>query len=156
MTDSTQQHADGSVSSPEPASPCCLPGRGESGRRRKQLAAVNTAGLAALRSYLDAGEAVAFLGAGTSAPLYPLWTGVIAELINTAVEQGLGEDAAATCRALAGKRPDAVVELLRRHLGPAATGRRCGRCSGSAATRSRDGPGPRPRSWCAAARSRRW
>ena len=81
------------------------------------MARVNTAGLDKLRSYLESRQAVAFLGAGSSAPLYPLWTRVIAELIDAADEQGLQEDAAATCRAMAGERPDAVVELLRRHLG---------------------------------------
>jgi hypothetical protein len=85
----------------------------------QQLAAVNEAGLKALVSHLESGQAVAFLGAGTSAPLYPLWGGVIAELIDTASEQGLPEDAAATCRALAGERPDSVVEVLRGHLGVA-------------------------------------
>jgi tetratricopeptide (TPR) repeat protein len=83
----------------------------------QQLAAVNTAGLTALRSYLGSGQAVAFLGAGSSAPLYPLWAGVIAELVDSAVDQGLEAEKAATCRAMGGERPDAVVELLRRHLG---------------------------------------
>jgi hypothetical protein len=54
------------------------------------LAGVNTVGLHKLRSYLGSGQAVAFLGAGSSAPLYPLWAGVIAELINAADELGLG------------------------------------------------------------------
>jgi tetratricopeptide (TPR) repeat protein len=85
----------------------------------RELAGVNTAGLRKLRSYLESGQAVAFLGAGSSAPLYPLWGGVIAELIDAAVEQGLSEEAAATCRAVAAERPDAVVELIRRDLGAA-------------------------------------
>jgi hypothetical protein len=83
----------------------------------QQLAAVNTAGLTALRSYLGSGQAVAFLGAGTSVPLYPLWGEMITGLIDSAVDQGLKAAKAATCRAMAGERPDAVVELLRRHLG---------------------------------------
>jgi hypothetical protein len=81
------------------------------------LAGVNTVGLHKLRSYLGSGQAVAFLGAGSSAPLYPLWAGVIAELINAADELGLEAEKATTCRAMAGDRPDAVVELLRRYLG---------------------------------------
>jgi hypothetical protein len=48
---------------------------------------VNMAGLDKLRSYFDSGRAVAFIGAGSSAPLYPLWTHVIAELIDAAAEQ---------------------------------------------------------------------
>ena len=113
--DSTQQTA-GPASPPEPDHSAAyladvLP------EQAQELTAVNKTGLTALRSYLDAGEAVPFLGAGTSAPLYPLWGGVIAELIDTASEQGLPEDAAATCRALAIEHPDSVVEVLRSHLG---------------------------------------
>jgi len=33
-------------------------------------------------------RAVAFLGAGVSVPLYPLWGAVIAELVDAAVERG--------------------------------------------------------------------
>lgn len=87
--------------------------------RADALRAVNGPGLAALRTYLARGEAVAFLGAGASAPLHPPWTAVVGELIDAAVERGLSADAAATCRTLAGDRPDAVVEVLRRHLGAA-------------------------------------
>lgn len=36
-----------------------------------ELAKVNGPGLAALREYLSSGQAVAFLGSGVSAPLYP-------------------------------------------------------------------------------------
>ena len=50
----------------------------------EELARVNGPGLAALRGYLDSGEAVAFLGAGASAPLYPLWAGLIGELVDAA------------------------------------------------------------------------
>jgi tetratricopeptide (TPR) repeat protein len=81
------------------------------------LAGVNRAGLRRLRSYLESEQAVAFLGAGSSSPLYPLWAGVISELVDAAVEQGLEEDAAGTCRAMAAGQPDSVVELLRRYLG---------------------------------------
>ena len=49
-----------------------------------ELTRVNAPGLAALRKYLDSGEAVAFLGAGVSAPLYPLWAGLIGELVDAA------------------------------------------------------------------------
>ncbi len=49
-----------------------------------ELARVNGPGLAALRGYLASGEAVAFLGAGVSAPLYPLWDGLIGELADAA------------------------------------------------------------------------
>src|SRR5262245_33437964 len=50
----------------------------------ERLRASNAEGLAALRRYLDGGEAVAFLGAGASAPLYPLWTELVGDLISSA------------------------------------------------------------------------
>jgi tetratricopeptide (TPR) repeat protein len=82
-----------------------------------RLAEANRVGLAALRRYLESGEAVAFLGAGTSAPLYPLWPTLVGDLIDAAVERGMAESMAATCRAEAAGRPDAVVEIVSRHLG---------------------------------------
>ena len=65
---------------------------------------MNGPGLAALRDYLASGEAVAFLGAGVSAPLYPLWDGLIGELVDAASGR-LTEEQAATCRALARRQP---------------------------------------------------
>jgi tetratricopeptide (TPR) repeat protein len=67
---------------------------------------------------LDSGQAVAFLGAGVSAPLYPLWKTLVAELIEAARDD-LSVQAFNTCQAMANKNPDAVVELIRRHLGSA-------------------------------------
>ena len=84
--------------------------------QRAGLERVNGPGLAALRGYLASGEVVAFLGAGVSAPLYPLWAGLIGELVD-AVAGRLSEGEAATCRALASSSPDAVVEIVRRSLG---------------------------------------
>lgn len=46
----------------------------------EELARANGPGLAALRAYLASGQAVAFLGAGVSALLCPLWDGLIGEL----------------------------------------------------------------------------
>ena len=83
----------------------------------EELARVNGPGLTALREYLDSGEAVAFLGAGASAPLYPLWDGLIAELVEAAASR-LSEREAGTCRALARESPGSVVEIVRRGLGP--------------------------------------
>lgn len=45
---------------------------------------MNKPGLTALRDYLATGQAVAFLGAGVSVPLYPLWNGLIGELVDAA------------------------------------------------------------------------
>jgi tetratricopeptide (TPR) repeat protein len=84
--------------------------------QRSGLARVNAPGLAALRGYLASGEAVAFLGAGASVPLYPLWAGLIGELVDAAAGR-LSEEQAATCRALAGSAPEEVVEIIRRSLG---------------------------------------
>src|SRR5579859_3474558 len=85
--------------------------------QRDELARVNAPGLTALREYLASGEAVAFLGAGVSAPLYPLWDGLIAELVDAAAARLTAKEAA-TCRALARDSPEAVVEIVRRGLGP--------------------------------------
>jgi hypothetical protein len=83
--------------------------------RAAELARVNEPGLAALRGYLKSGAAVAFLGAGASAPLYPLWSGLIGELINAAADR-LTDAEAETCRALAASNPESVVEIVRRGL----------------------------------------
>src|SRR5579859_6365781 len=83
--------------------------------RAAELARVNRPGLAALREYLASGEAVAFLGAGVSAPLYPLWDGLIAELVDAAAGR-LEEREAETCRALARDSPEEVVEIVRERL----------------------------------------
>ena len=72
--------------------------------------------MAALRAYLDSGEAVAFLGAGASAPLYPLWGALVGELVEEALARGLSDRAAETCRRRAATDPDAVVELVQRAL----------------------------------------
>jgi len=80
------------------------------------LAGFNEPGLSALREYLASGQAVAFLGAGVSAPLYPLWTGLIGDLVDAAAGR-MSEEEAATCRALAQESPEEVVEIIRQQLG---------------------------------------
>jgi len=82
----------------------------------EELARVNAPGLTALREYLASGQAVAFLGAGVPAPLYPLWDGLIGELVDAAGPR-LTEKEAATCRVLARESPESVVEIVRRGLG---------------------------------------
>jgi tetratricopeptide (TPR) repeat protein len=84
--------------------------------QRQVLERINNRGLASLRRNLAAREAVAFLGAGVSAPLYPLWDGLINELVDMAADQ-MSADEAATCRRLAQQAPEEVVELVRRSLG---------------------------------------
>ena len=84
--------------------------------RREELARLNKPGLTALREYLAAPEAVAFLGAGVSAPLYPLWDGLIGELVDAAADRMSGEEAA-TCRTMARESPEEVVEIVRQQLG---------------------------------------
>lgn len=83
-----------------------------------ELARVNEPGLTALQGYLASGGAVAFLGAGVSAPLYPLWDGLIGELVDAAAPR-LSEREAATCRALARENPEEMVEFIRQQLGVA-------------------------------------
>lgn len=79
--------------------------------QRDELTRVNAPGLTALREYLASGKAVAFLGAGVSRPLYPLWDGLIGELVDAAADR-LTPKEQATCRALAHDSPEAVVEML--------------------------------------------
>ena len=86
--------------------------------QREQLSRVNEPGLTALREYLAEGTAVAFLGAGVSAPLYPLWDSLIGELVDAAAGR-LSAGEAATCRALARRNPEEAVEIVRRALGAA-------------------------------------
>lgn len=84
--------------------------------RAAELARVNGPGLVGLRAYLSSGKAVAFLGAGASAPLYPLWDALIGELVEAAADR-LTSMEADTFRALARDSPEAVVEIVRRSLG---------------------------------------
>ena len=86
--------------------------------QRAALDRVNAPGLAALTGYLSAGDAVAFLGAGVSRPLYPLWDGLIGELVDAAAGR-LDDTEAATCRAMARESPEEVVEIVRQQLGVA-------------------------------------
>ena len=86
--------------------------------QRAALDRVNAPGLAALTGYLSAGDAVAFLGAGVSRPLYPLWDGLIGELVDAAAGR-LDDTEAATCRAMAGESPEEAVEIVRQQLGVA-------------------------------------
>lgn len=83
-----------------------------------ELSRVNDPGLTALRDYLASGRAVAFLGAGVSAPLYPLWTGLIGELVDAAAGR-LDDRQAESLRVLASQSPEEVVEIVRTALGTA-------------------------------------
>jgi hypothetical protein len=67
---------------------------------------------------------VAFLGAEVSAPLYPLWDGLIAELVEEAADR-LSAEEAATCWTVARDSPEAVVEIVRRSLAQRVTGKSC-------------------------------
>lgn len=84
----------------------------------EELARANKPGLAALRKTLASGEAVAFLGARASVPLYPMWDELITELVDAA-EPRLGERQAATCRVVAQESSEEVVEIVRQQLGVA-------------------------------------
>ena len=83
--------------------------------RAAELSRVNGPGLAELRTYLDSGDAVAFLGEGASALLYPLWDGLISELVDAAAGR-LDEREAQTCRALAHDSLEEVAEIVREAL----------------------------------------
>jgi tetratricopeptide (TPR) repeat protein len=90
-----------------------------SDKHRTQLTRLNRPGLEMLRQVVDGGKAIAFLGAGASAPLYPLWKNVIDDLVDAAASR-LDLAAVATCKDLAAVNPDAVVEKIRRELGAGA------------------------------------
>ena len=86
--------------------------------QREVLVRINGPGLQAAREYLETDKAVSFLGAGASAPLYPLWGTLIGEIVDAAADR-LTEAQDATCRALAATSPEEVVEILREILGTA-------------------------------------
>ena len=75
---------------------------------RNALLRANRTGVMRLQDALTDGEPVAFLGAGASAPLYPLWSGVIEEPVEIASDR-LSEPEVTTCRTLAARNPDALL-----------------------------------------------
>jgi hypothetical protein len=82
------------------------------------LHCLNAPGIRYLTDCLRDRGAVAFLGAGASAPLYPVWRDLLVELVDIAA-QYLRPGAAATIRHLAASHPDGVVDLVRRDVPPA-------------------------------------
>ncbi|MGH8896561.1 MAG: SIR2 family protein [Egibacteraceae bacterium] len=71
-----------------------------------------------LRALLGSGQAIAFVGAGASVPLYPLWQALIRLLANEAVDQGLADDVQRTYwLSRADKNPQQVVRGIRDALG---------------------------------------
>jgi hypothetical protein len=86
--------------------------------QREVLERVNGPALGALLRHLAASEAIAFVGAGASMPLYPVWTDLMAQLVDAGADR-LTHNAAATCRELAKQHPEEVMEILRRQLGTA-------------------------------------
>jgi SIR2-like domain len=99
---------------PEPLCDRYIAGLPESERRR--LAALNEPGLTRLRAMLDRNRAIAFLGAGTGVPLYPLWSAVVDQLTEAASDV-LNPDEIRTCRAMSATNPDGVVEIIRERVG---------------------------------------
>ncbi|MGH8903415.1 MAG: SIR2 family protein [Egibacteraceae bacterium] len=70
-----------------------------------------------LREVIASGEAIAFVGAGASAPLYPLWQALIRRLADEAVGQGLADDAQRDYwLSRAGKNPQQVVRGIKKAL----------------------------------------
>jgi tetratricopeptide (TPR) repeat protein len=80
---------------------------------------VNEPGLARLHELLASGDTLAFLGAGASAPLYPLWHEVVEQLVEAARPK-LTASEAHTYRDLSSTQPETVVEHIRRTIGAAA------------------------------------
>ena len=88
---------------------------GLASEQRVLLARVNRPGLDLLQKQLSSGQAIAFLGAGTSAPLYPLWREVVDDLLDRVAER-MPESQVMTFRehARAGMHRLLVQSLLRR------------------------------------------
>jgi hypothetical protein len=71
-----------------------------------------------LRQLLASGEAIAWVGAGASAGLYPLWGQLVGTLIDETARRGLASDEdRAYWRNLAGSRPQQVVRGIKDKLG---------------------------------------
>lgn len=71
-----------------------------------------------LHERLSIGRVVAFVGAGASAPIYPLWGELLRELIDSCVSQRLATEAEANFWITTGdKRPQEVVQGVREKLG---------------------------------------
>jgi hypothetical protein len=78
----------------------------------------NRSALGRLRELLDAERPIAFVGAGASAGLYPLWGELLAELAEVAVERGLASDAdCAAWRRIAAINPQQAARGIRDALG---------------------------------------
>jgi nucleoside phosphorylase/tetratricopeptide (TPR) repeat protein len=78
----------------------------------------NEAVFTELRNELKKGDPIAFVGAGASGGLYPLWNGLIEQLADRAVAQGLAtKEAHDFWVSSAATTPDHVVEQVRQALG---------------------------------------
>ncbi len=86
----------------------------------------NEHALERLRDGLDTKTAIAFVGAGASAGLYPLWGQLINVLIEEASRRGLADDA--TCqlwRGMAASRPQQAIRGSSKPWWQTRTGRCC-------------------------------
>src|SRR5690242_1791981 len=72
----------------------------------------------ALKDSLAEGSPIAFVGAGASAPLYPLWNELIAQLADHPVREGLASDADKQhWLRIASAKPLQVAARIREKLG---------------------------------------
>ncbi len=79
----------------------------------------NQAVYASLKQLLETGSAIAFLGAGTSVPLYPLWPELIANLAHEPVLRGLATEADEQYWLRPGAKPLQTASQIRAKLGDA-------------------------------------
>lgn len=70
-----------------------------------------------LRELLTAEESIAFVGAGASAGLYPLWNGLLKTLADEAVKRGLATPADRDLWLLPGTKPQQAVRGIKQALG---------------------------------------
>src|SRR5437879_2622310 len=73
----------------------------------------------ALAQSLNRREAIGFAGAGASAGMYPLWTSLISNMADFAVESGRAAPSDAIRWKSSSASPQRQVDLIRRSLGDA-------------------------------------
>lgn len=89
-----------------------------------------------LRDAIACGEAIAFVGAGASAGLYPLWTGLIRRLADETVKQGMAVAADRDFWLAPATKAQQAVRGIKRRWAKAHMRKPCGRSSGRAPGRT--------------------
>lgn len=83
-----------------------------------------------VRELIMSGEAIAFVGAGTSASLYPLWDELIRDLVNKAAQRGATAAARDYWLSQLRQAPDFVADRIKHTMDPVHFLNRCARFFG--------------------------